>query len=239
MAVNRQRPYNYMLAEDRLEDVSPIRRFGHNGNVGASYETVWCNSSVYTYMAAANRLLVSSSSAQDGVAGTGTLTLQLKGLDANYDLLTETVTMTGIVPVQTTASFLRLFTSKSITAGTAGINVGNITITDSTATIIAGYIEAGEGKTQNAIYTVPNGKTAIILGWAFGDMAGKRTDFGLFVRPLNKSWYIAKTMIIRNQTMEECFEVPLKFPAKTDIEVRAKATGGAGIVVANFSGYYL
>ena len=66
MTVNRQRPYNYMVAEGRMEDVTAFRRFGHNGNVPATYETVWCNSSLYVYMTTASRLLITSSSAEDG-----------------------------------------------------------------------------------------------------------------------------------------------------------------------------
>jgi len=237
--INRTRPFNYMMAEGRLEGITPFRRFGRNNDIPATYETIWCNSSLYVYMSSANRLLISSSSAQDDVGGTGTLTLQLKGLDANYDLLTETITMKGAVPVQTAGSFLRLFTAKSITAGTAGINVGNITITDSTGVITVGYLEAGEGKTHNAFWTVPNGKTAIILDIGVGEMAQKKSDFGLFVRPFGKSWHIAKLQIVKNQTLNELLDVPLKFDEKTDIEIRAKAADGSGIVVADFSGYYL
>ena len=239
-------PYNERIVRGdvgavSVEDVtsiSPIRRFGHNGNVGATYETVWCDSSLYVYMSTASKLLVTSSSAQDAAAGTGTRTLQLTGLDGDYAKITEIITMTGAVAVTTTNKFLRLFTCKSITAGTGGINAGNITVKDANDFLTLGYMEAGEGKTQNAIFTVPADKTFIVTNMGIGEMAQKRSDFALFVRPLNKSWYIAKLQIVKNQTFDEVFDMPLKFDEKTDIEIRAKASGGSGIVVADFSGYY-
>ena len=226
------------VAEGNIEGVEPIRRFGHNLAVPATYETVWCHSSLYVYMTTANRLLITSDSAQDGVAGTGTLTLQLSGLDEDYNILTETITMNGVAAVQTKGSFLRLFTTKSITAGTNGINVGNITITDSTTVITAGYLQAGEGKTLNAFWTTPADKTSVILDATVGEMAQKQTDFALFMRPFGQSWYIGKTLIVKNQTIYELLSMPIKVPAKMDIEVRAKSSGGSGIVMANFSGYY-
>jgi len=45
--VNRARPYNCMVAEGNVEGVTPFRKMGHNLDVGATYETIWCRSALF------------------------------------------------------------------------------------------------------------------------------------------------------------------------------------------------
>jgi hypothetical protein len=55
-----------------------------------------------SYAAAALQMTVSSSSASDTSAGTGARTVLITGLNANYAVISESVTMNGQTAVTTT-----------------------------------------------------------------------------------------------------------------------------------------
>ena len=76
-------------------------------NVGTSYDLYENAATVplYPYLAAASLLQVSSGSANDTAAGTGARTVTIVGLDANYNVISETLTMNGVTPVQTVNSY--------------------------------------------------------------------------------------------------------------------------------------
>jgi hypothetical protein len=92
--------------------------------------------------------------------------MTIEGLDSDYLEISETVSLDGTVAVTTTASFFRINRMYCVTAGTGGINAGNITAT------IGGnaqaYIEAGEGQTQQTHYTVPAGKYFVVRQYTIG-----------------------------------------------------------------------
>ena len=86
--------YEIDIAKGIVEGRSPVRRFGHNPVCAATEETIWEGSALYVYLTVAERLQVSSSvPATDIPASTGAWTVFIKGLDANYNIITETVTL--------------------------------------------------------------------------------------------------------------------------------------------------
>lgn len=233
--------YGTQIAEGSVPGVKSIRRMGHNLDVSASWETVWCRSALYTYLTTASKIDVYSSSVQDAQNGTGAKTLFIKGLDANYDVISETLSThatNGQTSVTSVKSYLRVFAIRVVTSGSNSTNVGNITFEDSTGLITLAYMHASEGKTLMSIYTVPDDKTATILRWSYGEVNAKRTHIALFIRPFGESWYIGKYKVIKNQTGSATFAMPVVFAAKTDIEIRAYSEGGSGKVQGMFEGYY-
>jgi len=233
------KPLEYQISEEVISGMTAFRRMGHNADVGTTYETVWVSSSAYTYLTSADTIDVVSDSAADDAAGTGARTLYIEGLDGDYNVQSETVSMDGATAVETANEYLRIFTARCETAGTGGVNAGVITVADVTTSTALATIPAGIGKTQQSIWTVPADKTGIILGWVIGDIAGKATTFALFERPYGGSWFIRRLQIVKNQTLQEIFTIPIKIEAKTDVEIKALASGGSGVVIASFDGYYL
>jgi len=236
--VNRTRPFSCMLAEGKLDGITPFRRMGHNTAVGASYETIWCKSTLYAYLTSADTIDVVSDDAADTSTGTGARTVFIGGLDSDYNMQSEIVTMKGATPVETVNKYLRVYGAKVITVGSGRVNAGNITVADVSTSNVLAYIEAGEGKSLQCVWTVPAGKTAIVLRWAYNEKSGNTTFLTMFVRPYGKSWLIGKIKILKNDCNDSTFAIPLKFDEKTDIELRAKSQSG-GIVSATFEGYYL
>lgn len=142
----------------------PVAKFGKNNDIdtGGGYEDVWTGGGLYPFPTSAGTLTVVSGSDQDKAGGTGATQIYISGLDANYDALNETVTLNGITPVVTTGSFLRVNRMFILgTVGTNGTNVGLITATHGVAGKIA-EIEANEGQTLQAVYTVPRGYNGYI-----------------------------------------------------------------------------
>ena len=219
--------------------MSAVNKFGF-GTVGTTLIPVWDGGTAYTYPAAATVLKVSSSDTDDDVGGTGALTVRVFGLDANYEPLDEYVTLTGQTAAVTTGEFLRVFRAYVVTAGTGGINAGNIwfgtgTVTSGVpATKYAG-ITAGEGQTLMAIYTVPAGKTALMTGWHASTTADKGVvTVSLVARPLGGVFRTQEKHVVNPGDLSAHYLPEKAFEAKTDIEVRAKASAATEIVSATF-----
>ena len=86
----------------------------------------------------------------------------MEGLDANYVEISETITMSGIARVTTTAVFLRLNHVQVITAGSGGENAGVITVDSGAATDVLSDIAIGVNRSRLSHYTIPAGFTAYV-----------------------------------------------------------------------------
>ena len=81
----------YIYAVERLSD-DPVPgkflnkinewKFGFNPDISTSEETVWDHGGLYSYLAAASVLSVSSANVNDTALGSGARTVQIHGLDA-------------------------------------------------------------------------------------------------------------------------------------------------------------
>lgn len=218
---------NLSIARGDWNDLSHINKFGFNANVGSTFETIWDGSSVYSYPATAGTIqLTSSNSAADNGG-----TVQVVGLDENYVDVSETLTIGGD---RGTQQFIRVFRMIMLTANTGTANVGTITAThtqsDSTDTAVA-IISAGLGQTLMTTYTVPaNYQAYIVRFYATVDVKDKQATVIGVARPGGTGAFQTKSYFTSNgNTIDYSFPIPLKFPQKTDFEVRAKSPNGVGI----------
>jgi hypothetical protein len=182
---------------------------------------VWDGSNLYTYIGTAGTALVTSSNTSDDNNGT----VEIQGLDANYNVQTVTATIGGSA---TTETFIRVFRVKMLTANTGTSNVGTITVTvDSTA---AAKISPTKGQTLMAVYTIPAGKKGYLLKLQGNLEKAKESEFQLMVRPFGGAFNIKGKFGSSGDVINYDYPVPLEFDEKTDIEVqvRAGATTAAG-----------
>jgi hypothetical protein len=153
------------------------RKFGHNDTVsGANIdEDVWLYAPTV-----AQRVLpttpsvctIVSNSSLDVDQGTGAWSVMVEGLGPDYEILSEVVELDGLTPVVSTQTFFRVNRMYAVNAGATQENQGLITCTvDSQVQAVIG---PNLGQTQQTQYTVPAGKTLIILQyrWHVGRMAG-------------------------------------------------------------------
>jgi len=221
MAVGYITDQNFQIARGLIRGASHINKFGYNSSVGATFETVWDGSNLYTYIGTAGTALVTSSNTSDDNNGT----VEIQGLDANYNVQTVTATIGGSA---TTETFIRVFRVKMLTANTGTSNVGTITVTvDSTA---AAIISPTKGQTLMAVYTIPAGKKGYLLKLQGNLEKAKESEFQLMARPFGGAFNIKGKFGSSGDVINYDYPVPLEFDEKTDIEVqvRAGATTAAG-----------
>ncbi len=121
---------------------------------------------VYVAPTEARQMLVLSSDANDTSDGTGARTLRLFGLTAWNAVETSVdATMNGVDTVTVTTTFVFLNRAKVLTSGGTDINIGNITIKAATDDSVSGYIRAGIGQTQQAIFAIPSTQTYLMSEW--------------------------------------------------------------------------
>jgi hypothetical protein len=174
-------------------------------------------------------MTVSSTSADDTAAGTGARTVVVQGLDANYNEVTETVTMNGQTAVTMSASLLRVNYAYVATAGSGNSAAGDIYI--GTGTVTAGVpataydiIKFDYNNTTTGSYTVPASYTAYVSQGLFsaGQTGGSNQVQGrLLTRGTNNIRMTAAITSLNNGVADYVFEYPLAVPEKTTIEATA------------------
>jgi hypothetical protein len=246
--VGTYEPFELQVARGQITMHKPLFKFGINGDVGTSVETVWAQGGTYVYPASATVMKISSSSADDAAAGTGARTISIAGLDANYNEISETVILNGQTEVNTVNSYLRISRMFVVTAGSGATAAGTIyagtgTVTSGVPAVIYGMIALNANQTQMAFWTVPAGYTLYLMGVYYSSgnsTANAWTNFQMIQRPLGG--------VFRQQSSTRTpgsgdfvldLHTPVAFPEKTDIEIRAVASAGASNVSAEFEGIYI
>lgn len=140
--------------------------YGHTPTVTANSD-VWEGAGLYPFQSSATKLEILSASANDTAAGTGARTFMIAGLDANFNSISETITMNGVTPVQTANNYLRINGLNLLTAGSGGVNAGDVTLRVTGAGATQAIARAGYGYAKQAIYTVPAGYTLLVTDLFF------------------------------------------------------------------------
>ena len=231
--VGTSEPFELQVSRGQIPGHYGLFKFGNNTTVGDSLETIWAEGGLYSYLTAATVLKVSSSSTDDTSAGTGARTVQLYGLDGDYNEINELVTLNGQTAVNTTQSFLRINRMIVRSAGSSGANAGVIyagtgTVTTGVPANVYASINgiAGSNQTLMALWTVPAGYTAYLLQYDVSNGTTSNTPavckLILAVRPYGE---VFQSKDVKSLTtgmhVEESFAIPQKFTEKSDIEVRA------------------
>jgi hypothetical protein len=132
---------------------------------------------------AASTLSIVSTSAADAAAGTGARAVRIVGLDASGAEITEDVTLNGLTPAVSVKLYLRVNDVVTITAGSGGVNAGDIVVTHTGAAGVIAFAAAGEGRALMAAYSVPTGRRALVLAFrAQGDDTAASPEITLYER---------------------------------------------------------
>lgn len=133
---------------------------GNNPDVsqGSIPEDSWFGGGLYPWLDSATTLKITAG-VNDTAAGTGARTVLVNGLDANYNEISELVTLDGASSVTLALQYLRIQNALIMSAGSAKINLSDIIIADVATSTTRAIIPAGVGITRQAIVTVPAGYT--------------------------------------------------------------------------------
>jgi hypothetical protein len=222
-------PYNINISADSTGQ-GYIEKFGANLSVGSDLETIWEVGGIYEYLTTASAVSAVSDENSDTTTGTGARTIELQGLDANYNTVTETISTGGTGGGNVSSQeFLRIFRAIVKTAGSTRTNDGNITIEAGATTVISigthgiGVNKEGFGQSQTSVYTIPAGKTGYITQWSVGSSTYNSDVQAYLLVSEPDDGKVLRTkdiMFLSNYSIKD-YKVPLQVLEKTDIEVRA------------------
>ena len=243
-------PFDLQVSRSQIMGHNNIQLFGYSAAVGSTalgplWEGLTVSGGAYVYPGSALQMTLVSSNAAD------TQIVQIQGLDANYNLLSEYVTLNGTTGVVSVNSYLRI----NGLYITNGVNAGTITCKNSTN--LYAQINAGVGQTQMSIYTVPNGYTFYLtyvqadssigftssnymifaesnkfnLSVANDNINGYPVNYGGNTTLLNQSPYV--------QSLNIPYTVALAHSSGTDIQFQVKANTGSPFTAGIFASGYL
>ncbi len=220
------------VSRGKILGAAHVNTFGHNADVDSGVvEDVWENGGTLTRMTSAETMnIVSTSTSDDGSpVGVGARTVNISGLDSNFDPISETVTMNGTTNVLTSNSYIRVRRMLVLTADASATNtnVGTITATASSAATVQASIGVADGISHNIHYTVPNNKTSYlykvelnVFKVSGGNAAIK---FKAIITPPAGADFVVveKAMESDNTELEIIFVPPVQFVEKTDLKITA------------------
>ena len=230
-------PFELQVAQGQIAYHEHIYKFGQNSVVGNSVETIWQQGGLYSYPPSATTMTVSSSDTNDTSAGTGARTVQIAGLDGDYNEISETITLNGQTAVTTTNSFLRVNRALVLTAGSGGSNAGIIYV--GTGTVTAGvpanvYTTInGDGTNQSlqAFWTVPANYNAYIYQTNISTGNSSNTPAVLktllVARPYGGVFNTKELIVLTDGNHLQNYSFPITLTEKTDIEFRAESSSGS------------
>jgi hypothetical protein len=217
-----QFPFGIAVQKGFVEDFSGIQKFGYNSSVGTSFETVWTNGTgLYVYPTTATTALVTSSNTGADNGGT----VHIFGLDENFDLADEVITVGGSA---STTTFIRIHRAFMATAITNNVNQGDITITVDSKT--GAYISAGYGQTLQALYTIPRNKRGYLMSFDVGTSKDLELEAKIMARPINGNTFQTKAFAtLRGGAFRKEYLIPEVLTEKTDIEMRVKSSATSSV----------
>jgi hypothetical protein len=235
-------PFDLQIARGQVDGHSVISIFGYSTLVGSTaqgplWEGLTLSGGNYVYPSTAAPLVLVSDSASDNT----TRSVIINGLDANYNILTETIALNGTSNVTTTGSFLRINSMEMFNS----TNTGNITA--SISSTVYAKIAAGVGQTQMSIYTVPAGYTFYLTYSQYDASIGFTSSNYMIAaewNKLNSGTQSGQITLTHQSTFVQKQEVlfnnsPIPHAEKTDLQFTVKANTGSPFTVSCYQGGYL
>ncbi len=228
--VGTSEPFELQVARGQIPGHSFNHKFGAVPAMSVNTTgTVWdVNDTLYPWssFSSAGTLTVSRASASDA-----NKIITIVGLDANYNEITENVTLTNVSGNATTQSFVRIY--RAFMFNGSATNVGHIDVLKGATTVLR--ITAEKGQSLMAVYTVPAGYSGYLTqGVMTVEQGGDCTGDMFFRYGGQTAFRIGHSFEVANGEYSYSFSVPIRLPEKTDIDVRASVRTNNARVTAAF-----
>jgi len=228
--VGTSEPFDLQVARGQIPGHSVVNIFGTNTLIGTTFRTPWENNTALPFLSAAQRLSLVSSSANDT-----DVSILVVGVDGDYVLTSEVVTLNGTTPVQTSQEFFRINDLITVSGNAEG------DVTASYDGTVYAKILAGFGRNQAAVYTVPHGHS-FYLGRidAFTATANNDNKIMTFRNrislPDGRVFNVAQTSFL--QRMDVARFLPFKVEEKSTLEFQVRISSQTADIGV-FGGGYL
>jgi hypothetical protein len=251
--------YLQAIGEGDVAGHSLFSKLGYLGTATTTEQDIFPYGGTYVFPATATDVSVVSSNDNDGKTGgaacTGVRIITIHYLDGSYVEKSVDVTLNGTTAVNTTTGdIFRVngFAVKSFGSGTTTYKaIGNIDVHKvGTATEVYSRIAVGNTRCRCSAYTVPNGKTLYVTSLSVGvTKTAVPGSSGVFT--LRATWDATSSTALTagkffmpyaeinhvdGYTVRN-LEVPIKFPAHTDIKVSALCGQIATVCTASYRGW--
>ena len=213
--VGKTEPFELQVARGQISWHDKVHKFGFNPLINDAEETIWDVGGIYSYPSTAVKMTATST---DG-ANDEDVQVNIQGLDADYNEISETVTLNASGTEETNSFFLRVFRA-SIQGSQEPSGTINITNTGTTYA----RVTLGNNQTLMCVWTVPAGYTAYLLQKDVTCLTEANNKFGtirLVSKELGGVFKTKDKFAVQNAHTEIAYSIPLSIPEKTDIEVRA------------------
>lgn len=194
------------------------------------------------------QMQVVSTSASDGVAGTGAQTVHIHYLDNNYNVNSVIVTMNGTTPVLTIpTNIIRVNGFHVTSVGSSGAAVGTISLQAVGGAVTYGLISATHNRARMPVFTVPAGMVGYIKNWQVSSASAAAAIVEVDLRATcHDGLLLPGVFIMQDQAVGQyiienvTYDPPLVIPAMTDVKCTAISAGATdnSTVAANVTGWY-
>jgi hypothetical protein len=198
-----------------VRDAEVRNIFGFNTTIGTEFIAAWENNVDYVYPSTSLQMTAVSSNTSDTA-----VTILISGLDENYNRISNTVTLNGSSNVSI-GSFYRI--NDVITL--SGNALGNVTIANSGTTYAK--VNAGLGKNQASIFTVPAGHEFYLYRidafCATASLNNRHLFFRNFIRQSNGTILrVAETSFLEQMNIQR--RIPFRYTEKSDIQLQVRSS---------------
>jgi hypothetical protein len=153
----------FLIPRGTYPELDSINKFGHNPDSASGVQAeIWDGSAAYSYPTTADITHIRQDVNDATMAGE---TVEVQGLDENWDLVTQEVDLDGTdttTPTALTTPMIRVFRAK---VHADVVAAQDIQVINSGATTVYAIIAAGNNQTLMAIYTVPRDYQAYMTGY--------------------------------------------------------------------------
>lgn len=235
--------FGLQVSRGQVQGHSTVIVFGYNPDVDTSEESVWPDGGVVPHPTVASVLKISSTSANDTAAGTGARTVYIEGLDGNYNVVSETVSLNGQTAVDTVNLYLYVNRLYVVTAGSgeenAGvINAGTGVVTAGVPAVLYDLIATGNNNSTTGHYCIPAGYTGYMTRGIFtaGQTSGSTSVTGKLLQHSPGGLVrVGAVVTLNNGSVQYDFDLPYVIPEKNCIGATAIGSSSNNSVSSMFS----
>lgn len=232
-------------------DILSVHKFGEAPDFDTTdnFVTMWDGADdggiaqfVYNYSASALIDSISSSSTSD------TGDVEIQGLNTDYNLTIQTITITGQTRKALTTDLVRVFRIKNVgSSDFVGVpyiyeNTAISTGVPTDKTKVRALVQIGNNQTLMSVYTIPAGYTGYMFEFDASGANGTFNNLGqsiikLYARPYGGVFQLKRIIALNSagdSFPEKSWEVPEKFAEKTDIELRVNTSVDASAIAGGF-----
>ena len=197
--------------------------FGYNPSIGTEFIPAWELAQAYVYPTQPRIMTVTSNAADAGAV------IRIIGLDLNFNVIAENVTLTSAGTAVTQLSFYRINDVITIAPPTVGSGNPANDVTLSFSGTTYARIRGGEGKNQASIFSVPAGHSFYLYRidafCATAAQNNRQIFFRNYVNNVNNvTFRVAETSFLETMNIQRRF--PFKYEETSDLQFQLKGSGG-------------